>query len=77
VDFLYYYGMDNNPTIIMVAAGILFLVGGVTLYNRENSYWSDGTVKINRKEGEQNILNWRTKTKKEFGIKGGRTKKHK
>jgi hypothetical protein len=70
--------MEQNPTIIIITAGILFLVGGVTLYNQENSYWSDGSKKIYKKEAEQSILNWRTQTKKEFGINGGkRTKKHK
>jgi hypothetical protein len=67
-----------TPTIITIAAGILFLIGSVTLYKRENSYWSNGTRKMNRKEGEQHILNWRREIRQEFGITGGRrTKKHK
>ena len=61
----------------MIAAGILFLVGGVTMIKRENSYWSDGSRKIHKKEAQQNIEYWAEQTRKQFGIKGGRTKKHK
>ena len=78
VDFLYYYGMDQNPTIIIITAGILFLVGGVTLFNREKSYWSDGSKKILCEDATNSILRWKTQTKQKFGIKGGKyTKKHK
>jgi hypothetical protein len=67
--------METTPTIITIAAGILFLVGGVTLFKRENSYWSNNTRKIHKKEGEQNILNWARETRQEFGVGGRRTKK--
>jgi len=66
--------MDETPTIIIITAGIIFLVGGVTLYNQENSYWSDGSKKVSRNAAEQTILNWRTQTRRDFGIKGGRKK---
>jgi hypothetical protein len=62
----------------MIGAGILFFLGGVVLFQRENSYWSDGTRKISRDEAEESIIAWRAQTRRENGIRGGkRTKKYK
>jgi len=47
------------------------------LIKRKNSYWSNGSRKISRKEGVQNIESWAEQTRKQFGIKGGRSKKNK
>ena len=51
--------MSSTPIIITSVAAFILLVGGTVLYNRENSYWSDGSRKIYRDIAEANILDWR------------------
>ena len=77
--------MSSAPIIITSVAAFILLVGGTVLYNRENSYWSDGTRKTPRHDAEDHIFNWRQESNNttesklsEWRRKGGRrnTKKH-
>jgi len=76
--------MSSTPIIITSVAAFILLVGGTVLYNRENSYWSDGSRKTSRDKAEDHIFDWRKQSLNatasklsEWRRKGGkRTRKH-
>jgi hypothetical protein len=68
--------METTPTILMIAAGILFIVGGVVLFKKE-THWSDGTRIQSRQSAEENIINWANQTRRQYiGGKKNKTLKH-
>ena len=64
----------DKPTILTVSLLIpIILIGGFNWYKDKNSYWSDGTQKVSRKDAEKTIFddwaNDRTKRSKKGGKK--------
>lgn len=75
--------MSETPIIASIVSAVV--VGGLVWYSYTNSFWSDGTPKVYRNEGEKNIIDWRNQSKNatvsnlsEWRKQGGKkkTRKH-